>query len=267
MLSSLRLTADLRTAVAGGELSVAYQGQYDLGAVGLREDALALAPVSVEALCRWQHPEAGAIPPDVFIPLAERAGFLDEVDGYVFSQAAEQIGVWRRDGHDIAFAVNVSPAHFSSRYADAIMHRLDELDLDPAALTVEITEAPLPQLRAPMLSAIESLHAAGVTISVDDFAAGDTTVVMLDSLPIDEVKIDRSLTQRVDAAADDAVATVVESSASHGWRVVAEGIESLADFARAVARGCHRGQGYLWGMPLRADAMSGVLRRVGPSAV
>jgi len=267
MLSSLRLTTDLRTAVAGGELSVAYQGQYDLGATAETGDTLAAVPASVEALCRWRHPEQGPISPEVFIPLAERGGFLDEVDGYVFSRAAEQISEWRDGGHDVGFAVNVSPAHFSSRYADAVMIRLDELDLDPAALTVEITEAPLPQLRAPMLSAIESLHQAGVTISVDDFAASDTTVAMLESLPIDEVKLDRSLTQRVDAAADDAIATVVETSAGHGWRVVAEGIETIADLARAVARGCDRGQGYLWGMPLTADAMSGVLRGVGPAAV
>lgn len=267
MLSPLRLTTDLRTAVAGGELTVAFQGQYDLSAVAEIGDPRSSGPVAVEALCRWHHSEEGPIPPDVFIPLAERGGFLDEVDGYVFSRATEQISAWRDEGHDVGVAVNVSPAHFSSRYADAVMVRLDELRLDPAVLTVEITEAPSPQLRAPMLSAIESLRLAGVTISVDDFAAGDTTVAMLDSLPIDEVKFDRSLTQRVDAAADDAIATVVESSAGHGWRVVAEGIETLADLARAAARGCHRGQGYLWGMPLGADAMGDVLRRVGPSPV
>jgi EAL domain-containing protein (putative c-di-GMP-specific phosphodiesterase class I) len=112
-----------------------------------------------------------------------------------------------------------------------------------------------------MLSAIESLRAAGVTISVDDFAAGDTTVAMLEMLPIDEVKIDRSLTQRTDADADDTVAAVVETSADHGWRVVAEGIETVTDLERAVSRGCGRGQGFLWGTPLSEGAMDELLRQ------
>lgn len=260
MLSSAQLARDLRGALAAGDLSIAFQGQYDLDSAPADVPS-ADSPVVLEALCRWEHSTLGAVSPDVFIPLAEQGDFLDEVDAHVFSRAAAHVAQWRNAGHDVGLAVNASPAHFSSGYADVVIARLDELDLDPHAVTVEITEAPSPQLRPPMLAAIESLRATGVTISVDDFAAGDTTVAMLEILPIDEVKIDRSLTQRTDPAAADAVAAVVATSSDHGWRVVAEGIETLADLERAVSRGCRRGQGFLWGTPLAADAMDELLRQ------
>lgn len=259
MLSSAQLARDLRGALAAGELSIAFQGQYDLPPAP-SDVPPAGGPVVLEALCRWEHPALGAVPPDAFIPLAEHEGFLDQVDAHVFSRAAERIARWREAGHDVGLAVNASPAHFSSGYAEIVTARLAELSLDPHAVTVEITEAPTPQLRPPMLAAIESLRAAGVTISVDDFAAGDTTVDMLELLPIDEVKIDRSLTQRTDPDADHAIAAVVETSAAHGWRVVAEGIETVADLERSISRGCHRGQGYLWGVPLAVDDMDELLR-------
>ncbi|WP_203582379.1 EAL domain-containing protein [Microbacterium hibisci] len=259
MVSSPQLTRDLRAALSAGELSIAFQPQFDLTAP--LSQATVSAPVSVEALCRWRHAEEGQVSPERFIRLAEDGEFLDELDAHVFDRAAAQVALWRSSGHEVGLAVNASPAHFSSRYADAVVARLDTLGLEPSVLTIEITEAPSPQLRPPMLSAIESLHSVGVAISVDDFAAGDTTVAMLEVLPIDEVKIDRSLTQRSDAAADDAVAAVVESSNDHGWRVVAEGIETLADLERSRGRGCHRGQGYLWGLPLPVAEMDELLTR------
>ena len=263
MVSSPQLTRDLRAALSAGELSVAFQPQFDLEASIAPAGAAAFPePVAVEALCRWNHALLGAVSPERFIPLAEEAEFLDEMDAHVFARAAAQLVQWRAEGHLLSLAVNASPAHFSSDYAHAVLARLDELDLDPAVVTIEITEAPSPQLRPPMLAAIQSLHAVGVAISVDDYAAGDTTVAMLEAIPIDEVKIDRSLTQRTDAAADDAIAAVVESSGDHGWRVVAEGIETIADLERSRARGCHRGQGYLWGFPLSAGEMDTRLARV-----
>lgn len=260
MLSSAQLARDLRGALAAGDLSIAFQGQYDLDPAA-SDVPSAGSPVVLEALCRWAHPVLGAVPPDVFIPLAEQGDFLDQVDVYVFSHAAARVAQWRNEGYEVGLAVNASPAHFSSGYAEVVIAGLDELSLDPRVVTVEITEAPSPQLRPPMLAAIESLRAVGVTISVDDFAVGDTTVAMLESLPIDEVKIDRSLTQRADAAAEEAIAAVVETSANHGWRVVAEGIETVEDLERSVSRGCRRGQGFLWGVPLGADAMGDLLRQ------
>ena len=257
-----QLTRDLRAALSTGELWIAFQPQYDLTPTGSTDAAPHAEPVAVEALCRWNHALLGAVPPDTFIPLAEHGRFLDEVDLHVFGVAMERVTRWRESGHPLGLAVNASPAHFSKRYADTVVARLDGLGIDPEGVTVEITEAPTPQLRPEMITAMESLRSVGISISVDDYAAGDTTVGMLESLPIDEVKIDRSLTQRTDSEADDAIAAVVASSAGHGWRVVAEGIETIAQLERSRERGCDRGQGYLWGHPMPSDEMEALLAAV-----
>ena len=255
----LQLTRDLRAALSTGELWIAFQSQYDLDPAGPPDAPEPTDPVAVEALCRWTHAHLGAVPPDTFIPLAEQGHFLDEVDLQVFDRAAERVMRWRGSGHPLGLAVNASPAHFSTRYADTVVARLDRLGIDPAGITIEITEAPTPQLRPEMLTAMQTLRSVGASISVDDYAGGDTTVAMLEALPIDEVKIDRSLTQRTDAEADDAIAAVVASSAEHGWRVLAEGIETVAHLERSRRRGCHRGQGYLWGLPMPSDEMDELL--------
>ena len=135
------------------------------------------------------------------------------------------------------------------------MSRLDGLSIDPETVTLEITEAPSPQLLPEMEAPLQRLREFGLDISIDDYGAGETTLAMIEALPIDEVKIDRSLIQRVDAAADDLVSDVVERAAGNGWRVGAEGIETEADLDRARRLGCHRGQGYLLGRPMDAAAL------------
>ena len=250
MSGSSLLARDLRTAVSAGGLTIAYQAQYELDDVPTRLGSAYPAPVAVEALCRWNHPRLGPVPPDQFIPVAQHANLLGDVDRHVLVQAAGQVARWREAGSDVTLSVNASPEHFSTGYADAVITCLDELQMDPASLTIEIIEAPVPQLRSEMRATIEMLQDIGVVISVDDFDAGNTTLAMLESLPIDEVKIDRGLTQRTDAAADAAVVAVANLASSRGWRIVAEGIETQADLDRARERGCHRGQGYLWGPPM-----------------
>lgn len=262
MPRTAQLTRDLRAALSTEELWIAFQPQYLLAPEASADAAMPTDPVSVEALCRWDHALLGAVPPDTFIPLAEHGHFLDELDLQVFGRAAGHLTRWRESGHPLGLAVNASPAHFSRRYADTVVSRLDGLGIDPTGLTIEITEAPTPQLRPEMITAMQTLQSVGISISVDDYARGDTTVAMLEALPIDEVKIDRSLAQRTDAEADDAIAAVVESSAAHGWRVLAEGIETMSDLERARQRGCHRGQGYLWGLPMPAEEMDTLLAAV-----
>ena len=261
MPSSSLLTRDLRSALETGDLTIAYQAQYELDGSMPHDGSVRTTPVAVEALCRWSHPVFGAVSPERFIPLAERGRFLGDVDQHVFARAAAQVARWRDSGHAVALSANASPEYFSFGYIDAVMSCLDEFALDPAGVTIEITEAPTPQLRPEMRASIETMRAIGIAISVDDFDAGDTTVAMLETMPIDEVKLDRSLTQRSDAAADAAVAAVAELSEARGWRLVAEGIETFADLARARTRGCHRGQGFLWGKPMDAEEMTALFAR------
>lgn len=236
---------DLREAVASGGLSIAYQPQYGLG-----PDGRSAAPIAVEGLCRWMKDDGAEVPPSTFIPLAERARIVEDIDVLMLERGAAQVAVWQQSGHPLGLATNASPSHITFEYAEAVISRVEDLTIDPATVTIEITESPSPQLLPVMDGPLQLLRSAGIAISIDDFGSRDTTMAMIEALPIDEVKIDRSFTQRADAAADEFVVGVVERAAVHGWRIVAEGIETEADLERAIAWGCHRGQGYLLGKPM-----------------
>lgn len=253
MTTTETLVRDLRHAVASGALTIAYQPQF-----ALRTPAEVASPVAVEALCRWTHEFDGDVPPSTFIPLAEDAQLVEEIDIQVLERGLGQIDEWRLGGHDVGLAANASPSHVTLGYARAVLERLDGFDIDPALVTIEITESPSPQLFPEMRGALTILRSHGIAISIDDFGAGDTTIAMIEALPVDEVKIDRSLIQRADAAADDIVRDVVSRADVQGWRVVAEGIETRDDLERARARGCHRGQGYYLGAPMDVETLSGL---------
>ncbi|GAA1936160.1 hypothetical protein GCM10009775_30070 [Microbacterium aoyamense] len=257
MHDTASLTRDLRSALATSQLTIAYQVQWQLDA--RTAELSTMRPVSVEALSRWNHPELGVVAPDMFIPLAEEGGFLDELDLQVLYLAAVQVRRWRQHGADIGLAANASPARFTASYGRRIIKTVERAGLEPDAVTIEVTETPAPQLRPDMRAAVDLLHQAGMSISVDDFDGEMTTMAMLESLPIDEVKIDRSLTRRSDTAADEVVAGVIRAAESHGWRTVAEGIETLEDLDRSRGRSCQRGQGYLWGRPATAQELEPVL--------
>lgn len=249
MTISADLVSDLREAVASGALSIAYQPQFELDRAGVRS-----GPVAVEGLCRWVH-GGEPVPPSMFIPLAEDAHILEEIDLFMLAQGSMQVAAWRRAGHDVALATNASPSHLTLDYADAVMARLDELAVDPATVTLEITESPSPSLFPDIARPLTRLQSFGLAISIDDYGAGDITLAMIEALPIDEVKIDRSLSRRADAEADDIVAEVIERARRNGWRTVAEGIETQADLDRALARGCDRAQGYLLGRPMAVEEL------------
>ncbi|MFE7843667.1 EAL domain-containing protein [Microbacterium sp. NPDC057407] len=257
MTGSVSIAHDLREALGSASLDIAYQLQWEL-APGA-PDPFSSTPVTVEALCRWNHPVLGPIPPDTFIPVAEKTGFLAELDLYVLGKAATQVKEWRDLGFDLGLAANSSPSPFTMEYAERIVETLRLSGLAPSALTIEITETAPPQLRPEMRSAIEALREVGIAISVDDFNGTITTIPMLETLPLDEIKIDRALTRRSDETADELIAALIRTSSEHGWRTVAEGIETVDDLERAWKRHCDRGQGYLWGQPTSAEELTRVL--------
>lgn len=257
-MSVIPQPSDLFTALRDGGLSIAYQPQRNLDDAW-RGALVATPPVAVEALSRWSDPTCGDVSPEDFIPLAEQGRFLGALDIDVLGRAAAQVASWHRAGESVALAVNVAPSHFSMAYAESAVRIVESAGLDPAALTLEITETPPPQFDDAMRTGLEFLRTAGIAVSVDDFGAGDTALDVLKTVPIDEVKLDRSLVQNGDDRTEEIVARVVAAAQDHGWRVVAEGIETVDDLERAVRRGCHRGQGFLWGRPMTASAMASTL--------
>ncbi|MHC2999900.1 EAL domain-containing protein [Microbacterium sp. HJ5] len=253
MTSTDTLVRDLQQAIADRTLTIAYQPQFELDGAAIEP-----RPVAVEALCRWSRDD-GDVPPSTFIPLAEEANLVEDIDIQMLERGATQLVEWQRSGRTVGLAANASPTHITLSYADAVVTRLDRFGVDPAAVTIEITETPWPQLQPQMVEALHRLRSFGVAISIDDFGAGETTLAMIESLPIDEVKIDRSLIQRADAEADAAVAEVVSRADAQGWRIVAEGIETTDDLERSIDRGCHRGQGYLLAAPMDVEEFERLL--------
>lgn len=244
----LDLATSLVGAVTRGEIRAAYQPQVDLRSGRV---------VAVEALCRWQHSQLGVVPPDQFIPVAEDAGFIHEIGRFMAEQAIGALADWPID-----VSVNVSPAQLETpaftEWLRATLARTGGLG---ARLTLEITESrPISDL-APLLRRLQPLRRLGVGIALDDFGTGHSSVKQLKRLHGTEVKLDRSLVCDPRTEVFDRLAAVVELAHRAGIRVVAEGIETDADLARARALGCDRGQGYLLARPMPRDEVTRLLRQ------
>jgi EAL domain-containing protein (putative c-di-GMP-specific phosphodiesterase class I) len=241
------LAIQLRRGVERGELLVHYQPKVPLREGGER---------SVEALARWNHPQLGPIGPDAFIPLAERTGIITRLTEKVMESALGQCARWRREGLEVAVAVNVSTRSLLDHNLPTMIRTmLDRYELPARALQVEITEsrivADLPRARA----TLDELRAMGVMIAIDDFGTGFSSLSQLQQLPIDEIKIDRSFVMRMDRDRNDAVLvrSIIELARNLGLRVTAEGVETEETTSTLRRLGCDFAQGFHVGRPMAAE--------------
>ena len=248
------LMSELRGAIENGGLVVYYQPQ-----VSLRTGEI----VAVEALLRWQHPQRGLIPPDQFIPLAEHTGLITPLTYAVLGIAAAQAHAWQEMSPHLAVAVNLSARSFGdSALLDRLLAILETCGMSPKLLKLELTETAIfgdPEAAKRTLAA---LHGAGITIAIDDFGAGYSSLSHLKSLPIDEIKIDRSFVMDMVTNKDDAfiVRAVIDLGHSQGLRVVAEGAEDGRTLDLLSVIGCDLAQGYYIGRPVSARQMTRMLR-------
>ncbi len=251
---------DTRAALERGEFFLHYQPK-----VSLRT----LRPAGVEALARWRHPQRGLISPDSFIPVMEAGGVMDRFTPHVIGQAVAQARTWRDQNLDIGIAVNVSGGSFDRlRLDDIIGQRCREQGVDPACLTVEITETAAMVNVAEAIDGMRRLRAMGVRISIDDFGTGYSSLVQLHRLPFSEVKIDKSFVLDCDINPESQVIvrTIVSLAHNLGLKVVAEGVETAGISDQLLAAGCDIVQGYHYGRPMAADALGDWLRGFGRPA-
>ncbi len=240
----LTLVSELRKAIQNDGLTLFYQPKIDLRSG---------RPIGVEALLRWEHKTAGMIFPDVFIPLAERSGLIDPLTYWVIDEALKQCAKWRQSGIDISVSVNLSPknlreAALTEKVADAIK----KWCFDPRNLILEITETSIIGDPAKALEVLTRLNDMNITLSIDDYGTGYSSLAYVKKLPVDEIKIDRSFVQNITFDHDDAVIVKSTINLAHdlGMRVVAEGVEekSTSDFLSGL--GCDFVQGYYFSRPL-----------------
>jgi diguanylate cyclase len=245
----LVLVEELRAAVDEGRLVLHYQPQVDL-----RNGET----VAAEALVRWPHPRLGLIPPLEFLPLAEEAGLMGPLTRLVLEQALTQCAVWRAAGGRIAMSVNVSSSNLlDPGFIELLRGALRRHRVPAAALILEITETTIIRDFSACLNVIEEVRAMGVGVSIDDFGSGFTSLAYLGSLPITELKLDRTFIGGLSATGREQdtklVRATVELGHALGLLVVAEGIETLATLELLSLLGCDRAQGYFTGRPVPAQ--------------
>jgi diguanylate cyclase (GGDEF)-like protein len=258
------LSAALRTAIASGGISLAFQPI-------VRMDG---PTAGWEVLARWQHEHLGPIGPDRFIPIAEESGLIIPLGAYILLETLKTAAALRAEGllddhgqEAVFFAVNVSAIQFGQRdFAEFVLSSLDRLELPRAMLHLELTESAIMENRDVATHVIEQLSAEGISFKLDDFGTGYSSLGYLHRIPINCVKIDRSFISRMDLLQEDqSSAGIVRGmiSLSHELRktVVAEGIETEAQARMLRECGCDFAQGYFFGKPMNKTALLESLHR------
>jgi diguanylate cyclase (GGDEF)-like protein len=240
----LTLLSEFRTALQAGGIEVHVQPQARLASG---------AVVGVEALARWHHPEFGWVPPDQFIPVAERSGLIGALTTHVLDCSLAAWTLWRAAGHDVSIAVNLSTRSLQDADLVGEVARLLERHGVPSGrLTLEVTESSVMADPGRAITVLHELRDLGVRLSVDDFGTGYSSLSYLKRLPVNEVKIDRSFVTELREGHEDAaiVRAIVDLGRHLGLEVVAEGVEDEACWDLLASMGCHLGQGWYLARPM-----------------
>jgi EAL domain-containing protein (putative c-di-GMP-specific phosphodiesterase class I) len=256
-LTRAALAMDLRRALDRDELFLEYQP-----VVRLHDGRI----VGVEALARWRHPERGVISPLEFIPIAEETGLIVRLGAWVLREACGQVRRWRcalPDEDPIRLSINVSPRQMRERdFVASVLEVIAGSGVDPAHLTLEVTEGALVDDVSAARDCLEQLRAAGVHVALDDFGTGYSSIGYLRGLPLDAVKIDRTFVAGLphDEGRELTLA-VVRLVDTLGVPIVAEGIETIEEWDYVSALGVELGQGYHFSPPVDAARIDSLLAR------
>jgi len=237
------LEADLRRALEQGQFELHYQAQVD------RQRKI----VAAEALLRWRHPERGLVGPVEYIPLAEESGLIVPIGRWVLEAACAQLALWRELGLGIPIGVNLSTRQFNSpEFIESLREIWQRHGLKPGELLLELTESLLLDASDETLMKMNNLRELGVTFAMDDFGTGYSSLAYLTQLPLSQLKIDQSFVRQIGLRQADEliVRTIIGMAADMNLQVVAEGVETEAQFNFLRAAGCQLFQGYLFGRPL-----------------
>ncbi|MFM2076931.1 MAG: hypothetical protein RJA49_821, partial [Actinomycetota bacterium] len=234
----LSMLGDLRNALEHHDLQVHLQPKLDLASGVV---------VGVEALARWSHPQRGYVSPEDFVHVAEETGLIKQLTDLVLEASIQHLRRLRDHGHHLGLAVNLSTHDLLDELlADRVLRRLDQYDVDPALLTLEITESSL-LIDAPRArKTIDRLNEKGIRLSVDDFGTGYSSLSYLRKLPVSELKIDRSFVTNLllDDQDEVIVKSIIDLGHNLGMQVVAEGVETDEIMNRLRGFGCDVAQGF-----------------------
>ncbi|MCR2807748.1 sensor domain-containing protein [Paenibacillus soyae] len=249
----MRMFNDLNKTIANNEFFLMYQPKYSISGGQMS---------GAEALIRWRHPQMGVLSPDRFIPIVEEFGMMSTVGRWIVHEACSQIRRWSDNGIICQVSINLSAIQFQlENIVDIIKEEIEEADIRPALLGLEITESMAMDIDKSM-NTLTRLYQLGVTISIDDFGTGYSSLNYLKRLPIHELKIDRSFINDIEADdGDKAIVTAIVALA-HNLRlkVVAEGVETVGQLNELKRIGCDEAQGYYFHKPQLPEDLASQFR-------
>lgn len=242
---SILFEAKLRTAIKNDKLEIYFQPKIDI-----RAEKLA----GMEALLRWYDEELGHISPNQFIPMAEDCGLIVEIGEWVLRNVALQINQWKME-YEFPFrvAVNISPIHFQeANFIQRLKKIIEETEVDPKHLEIEITEMSMMNFNEDSLNKITEIKNLGITISIDDFGSGYSSLSYLKQFPVDSLKIDRSFIVNMNTgkSGKELVRAMITLAHALNLSVVAEGVESEFELNLLKEYECEYVQGYFYSKPL-----------------
>jgi diguanylate cyclase (GGDEF)-like protein len=255
----MEIERDLRHALKVGQFELHYQPQI----CTRRNDKVC----GVEALVRWRHPERGLIPPLKFIPIAEETGVIEELGLWVLNEACRQLAVWRNEGiKELRMAVNLSAHQLrSADLVESVRDAIKKYSLKEGDLELEVTESTAMTNPEWAIGQLKALRDLGVELAIDDFGTGYSSLAYLKLLPIHTLKLDRAFVSDIETDENDAAISAATIALAHslGLKVVAEGIETEGQSRFLRDHGCDMLQGYLYGRPEPAAALSERWKKAG----
>lgn len=253
-LESLKIENGLRNAIENNELTLHYQPQYDAATRKIS---------GFEALIRWQHPEWGMISPGEFIPVAEESGQIIPLGEWIIETAVTQARTWQRDhGLLVPVAINISVIQFRREdFYDQIVSVLERSQLPPELLCLEITESVAMAGTDLSVRLIDRLHDIGVNIAIDDFGSGYSSLSYLKHMKVEKLKIDQVFVRDLgrDSRDDAIVTSIIHLAHSLGFKTIAEGVETAAQYESLRGMGCNQIQGYYFARPMPTENVTDLL--------
>ncbi|WP_226670860.1 GGDEF and EAL domain-containing protein [Metabacillus litoralis] len=251
----MKLEVALRKAIEKDELTICYQPQIELSTRKI---------VAVEALLRWNHPKYGGISPVEFIPIAEETGLIVPIGRWVLQKVSEQHKQWKEAGlTSLRVAVNVSVRQIQENdFADDVKRTIQEYKLNPLDLELEITESIMQNIENSTI-VLNELKNLGVTISIDDFGKGYSSLSYLKHLPIDKIKIDKSFVDDISHSSNNGsiAKAIIDMGHNMNFTIVAEGIEEVQQVEFLMKNFCEYGQGYYFSKPVSADEVLSIVEK------
>ncbi|MCC6913449.1 MAG: EAL domain-containing protein [Rhodospirillaceae bacterium] len=246
----LSMMSELRAGLDEGQFQLYFQPKVDLSSDTVN---------AAEALIRWIHPKRGFMAPDSFIPLAEKTGNIQKLTAWVLEAAVKQLREWLDAGIDVKVAINLSAKDLGNRNLPSDIARLMAAHDVPARnLILEITESAVMQDPLHALDVMKHLNEMGLTLSIDDYGTGYSSMAYLRSLPVHEIKIDKSFVLKLASSRGDEilVRSTIDLGHNLGLKVTAEGVEDAPSLEILKAYGCETAQGYFVSRPIPADAFA-----------